>query len=191
MSVRRKFAVLVELASDEELFDRLLPVIDVRSGEQGTLLCSHCCCWPRELETQATWLEGCYTPEAYRDDPRLALGYHPRTPTRWDREKGILRLSAQTSEELLKTVLRTRRGARAALWGLGLAGADLAGANLRVVDLSGADLTGANLSGADLRRANLSGANLSGANLSGADLRRVDLRRVDLSGANLEGALLP
>jgi hypothetical protein len=190
MSVRRNFQLLVELASDEEAFDRLLPVRDVKTAEQGTLLCSHGCRWPPDLEAQATWLEGCFTPPEYRDDPRLALGYHPRTPTRWGRDGKILRLSAQTSEELLKTVLRTRQGARAALWGVDLAGADLAGANLRGVDLSEANLQGANLSGASLRWANLMGANLRGVDLSGADLTGANLRRANLMGADLTGAAL-
>jgi uncharacterized protein YjbI with pentapeptide repeats len=215
MSIRRNFQLLVELASDEEAFDRLLPVRDVRSGEEGTLLCSHCCRWPPDLEAQATWLEGCFTPEAYRDDPRLALGYHPRTPTRWDGERGILRLSAQTSEELVKTILRTRQGASAALWEVDLSGADLrranlsganlreaglhranlASANLARADLSGADLSGANLSegylsGADLSGANLSEGYLSGANLSGANLMGANLAGADLTGANLRRANL-
>jgi uncharacterized protein YjbI with pentapeptide repeats len=209
MSLRRKFAVLVELTSEEDVFDRLLPVRDVKTGEQGTLLCSHCCQWPEELIPQATWLEGCFTPEAYRDDPRLALGYHPKSVTRWKHREGVLTLSAQKEEELEAFEARqTREEARrqeeimdqaawvgpradltgADLRGADLRGADLQGANLQGANLRGADLWGADLRGADLQWADLQGAYLVGANLQGADLRGASLQGAEAWEANLTGA---
>jgi hypothetical protein len=212
MSIRRNFQLLVHITSEAEVFDQLLPVRDLRTGEEGTLLCSHCCQWPAELIPRATWLEGCFTPEAYRDDPRLALGYHPKSITRWKHREGILTLSTQSAEELAALEARRARQeaqrqeelrareARAARVGPGavLRGADLRGAPLWGADLQGADLQGANLQGAflveaDLQGANLQGANLRetelwGANLRGADLRDADLYEADLTGADLQGA---
>ena len=186
MSVKRSFQVLVSLASEADVFDRLLPVKDMTTGEQGYLLCSHHCRWPEELVSQATWLEGCYTPETYRDDPRLVLGYHPTSPTRWNYREGVLRLSAQTPEEVVRHRERELRR-RGIAPGANLSGVDLSGAYLSGVDLSGANLEGASLRGANLSWANLSEANLVGADLHGANLVGADLRGVDLSGAYLSG----
>ncbi len=221
MSLRRIFGVITPVASEEDVFDKILVVIDWKTKQEGLLLCSHECEWPPDLEAQATWLEGCYTPEAYRDDPRLALGYHPHTVTRWQVHQGLLRLSAQSTWEHVEVIRRTKNGAgvylekflgdglnlsqvdfeKANLRRAGLYGADLSEANLRGADLSeaslgeanlrGANLRGANLQWAALYRANLQGANLAGADLSKANLRGADLSGANLRGANLEGALLP
>jgi uncharacterized protein YjbI with pentapeptide repeats len=68
-----------------------------------------------------------------------------------------------------------RRGGRAMLHGLNLAGgrfigADLSGADLSEVNLAGADLSGAKLICTDLRNANLSRARLAEADFRGAML---------------------
>jgi hypothetical protein len=221
MSIRRLFGVITPVASEEDVFDQLLVVIDWSTKKEGLLLCSHECEWPPDLEAQATWLEGCYTPEAYRDDPRLALGYHPHTVTRWQVHQGLLRLSAQTTWEHVEVIRRTKNGAgaylekfigdglnlsqvdfeeanlsKAGLTGANLSGANLRGANLYEADLGEANLRGANLSKANLGwaalyKADLTGANLRGANLSKANLQGANLSGANLVGANLEGALLP
>lgn len=71
-----------------------------------------------------------------------------------------------------------RRGSRAVLHGLNLAGARLVAA-----DLSGADLSETNLAGADL-----SGAKLICTDLRNANLSRARLDQADFRGAMLDGA---
>lgn len=71
-----------------------------------------------------------------------------------------------------------RRGSRAVLHGLNLAGAKLVAA-----DLSGADLSEVNLAGADL-----SGAKLICTDLRNANLSRTRLEQADFRGAMLDGA---
>jgi uncharacterized protein YjbI with pentapeptide repeats len=71
-----------------------------------------------------------------------------------------------------------RRGSRAVLHGLNLAGARLVAA-----DLSGADLSEVNLAGADL-----SGAKLICTDLRNANLSRARLDQADFRGAMLDGA---
>lgn len=71
-----------------------------------------------------------------------------------------------------------RRGSRAVLHGLNLAGAKLVAA-----DLSGADLSEVNLAGADL-----SGAKLICTDLRNANLSRTRLDQADFRGAMLDGA---
>lgn len=83
MKKQRTFKVLSDISSKEEVFDNLVEVKDFHSGEQGTLLCSHGCCWPEEKIPKATWLEGCYTPDSHRESEKLALGYHPQSLTEW------------------------------------------------------------------------------------------------------------
>jgi len=71
-----------------------------------------------------------------------------------------------------------RRGSRAVLHGLNLAGARLVAA-----DLSGADLSEVNLAGADL-----SGAKLICTDLRNANLGRATVQNADFRGAMLDGA---
>ena len=80
----RRFIVLSQsVNTSSDVFNSLVEVQDKETGEVGTLLCSHMCNFPQELISQATWLEGCKTPEQYKDEPRLALGYHPDQYTQW------------------------------------------------------------------------------------------------------------
>lgn len=80
----RRFVVLSQgINTSDDVFNALIEVQDKDTCEIGTLLCSHMCNWPSELISQATWLEGCKTPELYKDEPRLALGYHPQQYTQW------------------------------------------------------------------------------------------------------------
>lgn len=83
MKKQRIFKILNTVTTKDEVFNNLVEVKDVKTGEEGTLLCSHGCCWPEKLIPQATWLEGCYTPDSYRESPKLALGYHPQSLTEW------------------------------------------------------------------------------------------------------------
>ncbi len=80
----RRFVILSQgVNTSDDVFNNLVLVRDKETGEEGTLLCSHMCNWPQELISQATWLEGCKTPEEYKDEPRLSLGYHPDQYTQW------------------------------------------------------------------------------------------------------------
>ena len=80
----RRFVVISQsVNTSDDVFNNLVEVKDKATGEQGLLLCSHMCSFPPELISQATWLEGCKTPEVYKDEPRLALGYHPDQYTQW------------------------------------------------------------------------------------------------------------
>jgi hypothetical protein len=79
----RRFVVLSQVNTSDDVFNTLIEVQDKTTGERGLLLCSHMCNWPQELISQATWLEGCKTPKQYKDEPRLALGYHPQQYTHW------------------------------------------------------------------------------------------------------------
>lgn len=80
----RRFVILSQsINTSDDVFNHLVEVKDKVTGEQGLLLCSHMCNWPQELISQATWLEGCKTPEQFKDEPRLALGYHPNQYTQW------------------------------------------------------------------------------------------------------------
>jgi len=98
--------------------------------------------------------------------------------------------NAQTVEENITTLLRTRFCNGCRLSGADLRRVELRDANLLRADLSGADLSGADLTGADLRFADLTGANLSGASLRTANLTRAFLIEANLSDANLIGANL-
>ena len=80
----RRFIVLSQgINTSDDVFNALLEVQDKETGEVGTLLCSHMCNWPTDLINQATWLEGCKTPEQFKDELRLALGFHPEQYTQW------------------------------------------------------------------------------------------------------------
>jgi hypothetical protein len=37
--------------------------------------------FPSALLEQADWIEGCYTPGYFKNEPKLVLGYHPNLPT--------------------------------------------------------------------------------------------------------------
>jgi hypothetical protein len=90
------FAILdCAVVKESQVFDHLVRIKRLDTGEEGLLLCSHCCQWPAHLIPQATWLEGCFTPEEYKDEPRLMLGYHPNQLTSWkiDWEKREVTLS--------------------------------------------------------------------------------------------------
>jgi hypothetical protein len=69
-----KFEIIAEVETNGEVFDHLVKVRHVLSGEEGLLLCSHYSRWPVELIAKATWLAGCFTPDAYVDDERLVFG---------------------------------------------------------------------------------------------------------------------
>lgn len=93
--------ILSDVSSSEDVFDNLVQVQRLDTGEVGELLCSHCCRWPQHLLKKAKWIEGCYTPKSHANDPRLLLGYHPGSITHWDyqeTEEGvILHLKAEFS----------------------------------------------------------------------------------------------
>lgn len=77
----------VSIEGDGQIFDHLVHVkwlSGPKEGESGWLLCSHSCKWPSELVEKADFLEGCNTPDNYREDSRLVLGFHPTTITQWD-----------------------------------------------------------------------------------------------------------
>lgn len=78
------FQVLSPVQSEADVFDHLIEVRRKDTGEEGLLLCSHYCRWPEDEFSKATWLEGCFTPEEYKDEPRLLLGYHRNLITHWD-----------------------------------------------------------------------------------------------------------
>lgn len=75
--------IVSDVINENQVFDHLVKVRRHDTKEEGLLLCSHCCNWPKHLIEKATWLEGCYTPEAYKDDTRLLMGYHPNEVTNW------------------------------------------------------------------------------------------------------------
>lgn len=78
------FAILdASVTKENQVFDHLVPVRRLDTQEEGLLLCSHCCKWPEELIPQATWLEGCFTPEEWREESRLLTGYHPDHLVNW------------------------------------------------------------------------------------------------------------
>jgi hypothetical protein len=78
------FAILdSSVAKENQVFDHLVQVRRLDTQEEGLLLCSHCCKWPEELIPQATWLEGCFTPEEWQEEPRLLTGYHPDHLVSW------------------------------------------------------------------------------------------------------------
>lgn len=84
----RSFQILDQSVSNQSnFFDRLILVKDIKTGEEGTLLCSHMCQWPKNLFDKATWIEGCKTPIEYQDDSRLAMGFHPDQYTQWKVDK--------------------------------------------------------------------------------------------------------
>lgn len=70
------FTILSPVESSNDVFDHLIEVRRHDTGEEGLLLCSHYCEWPKDLLPKATWIEGCFTPEEYKENPRLLLGYH-------------------------------------------------------------------------------------------------------------------
>ena len=83
MSISIRFTVISSASCEAEIFDNLVTVRRHDTGETGTLLCSHFCRWPEELISQATWLEGCYTPKSMEGDSRLLMGYHPNELVSW------------------------------------------------------------------------------------------------------------
>lgn len=81
---------VVQIKSLKEMFDHLVHVkwtSGPKEGQEGFLLCSHKCQWPEELVDGADFLEGCYTPSEYKEDPRLVLGFHPDSVTLWKEEE--------------------------------------------------------------------------------------------------------
>jgi hypothetical protein len=92
--------------TSNDVFNNLILVKDKETGEEGTLLCSHMCEWPSDLFPLATWLEGCKTPEEFKDEPRLALGYHPNHYTQWrvsqDKKEVQLYLTGSWNPTLLE-----------------------------------------------------------------------------------------
>jgi hypothetical protein len=94
-----QLTVLSQLQTSADVFNQLVKVRR-EDGTEGTLLCSHCCKWPKELIVKATWIEGCYTPKQYENDPRLLLGYHPKSVTRWDFDKESSILTLTTPREV-------------------------------------------------------------------------------------------
>jgi hypothetical protein len=97
----RSFQILsASVCTDADVFDHLVEVKDLATGEEGLLLCSHYCRWPEELIAEATWLEGCYTPPQWARDTRLALGAHPNSITSWEVNKAskVITLSASLKQ---------------------------------------------------------------------------------------------
>lgn len=74
---------MINITSSNDVFDRLVDVRDSVTGEEGTLLCSHMCNFPPHLARQATWLAGCKPTSEWKNDSRLALGYHPDHYIQW------------------------------------------------------------------------------------------------------------
>lgn len=95
-----------------------------------------------------------------------------------DRPMSIENLAEAIAQHLEWIHSDGRRGSRAVLRGLNMAGGRFIGA-----DLSGADLSETNLAGADL-----SGAKLICTDLRGANLSRTVLEKTDFRGAMLDGA---
>jgi hypothetical protein len=99
------FAILdSSVTKENQVFDHLVSVKRLDTQEEGRLLCSHCCKWPMELVSSATWLEGCYTPSRYEGDTRLLMGYHPNHLTKWmidweAREVTLSLVGTSTSDE--------------------------------------------------------------------------------------------
>lgn len=93
------FEVLSSASSEADIFNRLVKVKRLDTGEEGTLLCSHCCKWPADLKDQATWLEGCFTPKDMEKDSRLLMGYHPKHLVSWsyDQDTKIVELKLYLS----------------------------------------------------------------------------------------------
>lgn len=89
------------LASVESIFDTLIEVKRLDTGEVGLLLCSHSCKWPSSLINEATWLEGCYTPNSFIGDTRLLTGYHPNRPTGWVIDGNLLTFTVEEDEGVL------------------------------------------------------------------------------------------
>jgi hypothetical protein len=78
-----KFEIISEVETNGQVFDHLVKARHVLSGEEGLLLCSHYSRWPAELIAKATWLAGCFTPDAYVDDERLVFGAIPNQTIGW------------------------------------------------------------------------------------------------------------
>lgn len=117
---------------------------------------------------------------------------------------------AQTVQQNIETLLKTRSCVncnleKAKLFMVDLTGADLTGANLSMANMNASTLTnsiltgttmtdstliGSILMGADLSTADLTGASLLGADLIGADLTKSDLTGADLSNAYMTDAIL-
>lgn len=87
--------ILSHVNNEFEVFNHLIRVRREDTGEEGLLLCSHCCRWPKDKIPKATWLEGCFTPDEYKDDPRLLMGYHPHSLTKWEVEGKTLTLAVR------------------------------------------------------------------------------------------------
>ena len=83
-----KFKVLSsDVKKSDDVFNKLVHVQHVLSGQEGLLVCSHLSHWPVELVDQADWLAGCYTlPNAPTE--KLVLGSHPQQQIEWDINKG-------------------------------------------------------------------------------------------------------
>jgi hypothetical protein len=79
-----KFEIISEVETNGQVFDHLVKARHVLSGEEGLLLCSHYSRWPAELIAKATWLAGCFTPDAYVADERLVFGAIPNQTINWE-----------------------------------------------------------------------------------------------------------
>jgi len=90
--------VLANISSETEVFDRLLKVRREDTGEEGLLLCSHCCRWPSNLMNQATWLEGCNTPNHMANNHKLLMGYHPTEVTLWEFNPDTMTLTLKVND---------------------------------------------------------------------------------------------
>jgi len=91
---------LVEVKTIEEGFNVLLHV-HLEDGREGLLLCAHYCKWPEELLDHADFIEGCFTPLPYRNDPRLLLGYHPGSITSYKEvTPGVVEISTTLNHTL-------------------------------------------------------------------------------------------
>lgn len=97
-----RLEVLTPVNDPSQVFGHVVEVKNPETDEVFTLGCAHCCAFTQRQLAVADKLEGCYTPSLYKNDPRLLLGYHPNSVTKWvvekDSDKVFIVLDAGTPE---------------------------------------------------------------------------------------------
>jgi len=78
-----KFKVLSDVCCEVDIFDKLIHVRHELTGQEGLLLCSHCSDWPKRFIHKADWLAGCFTPDSFKNNPKLVFGYQPTDAISW------------------------------------------------------------------------------------------------------------
>jgi len=93
-----KFKILSDVCCEVDIFDKLIHVRHELTGQEGLLLCSHCSDWPKRFIHKADWLAGCFTPDSFKNNPKLVFGYQPNDAISWDvqREEQSIVLTAGT-----------------------------------------------------------------------------------------------